>query len=180
MSIEITASTTFRSCLHRATRAERYIHRQRKNMNSMDELNQGQVVRSRWWYGVAFFVTSLTLTWVSYGILRMVSSTLSPSSTALVPSSPELGGVFLFSAAVSGLFVVITSLLAPLYSLCLYLDVHSLQTSEKWAPNRIVWGGISVLHVLSLVFSPVQLITIPAGGIYLYTRYRQIGLGSSQ
>lgn len=142
----------------------------------MSESKQSRATGSRWWYGVAFFVLSLTVVWGAYLVLQAVSSPQAPSSTALIPSDPRLGGIFLASAVLSALFVLITSLLAPLYSLCLYLDVRSLQASEEWAPNRVVWGFVSLLHLLSFVFSPVQLITIPAGGVYLYLRNESVGL----
>ncbi|SDN18714.1 hypothetical protein SAMN04487949_3593 [Halogranum gelatinilyticum] len=144
----------------------------------MTESKQHRATGSRWWYGIAFFVLSLTLVWVSYLVLQTVSGPQTPSSTALVPSDPRVGGIFLASAVLSALFVLITSLLAPLYSLCLYLDVRSLQGSEEWSPNRAVWGLVSLVHLLSFVFSPVQLVTIPAGGAYLYLRNRSVGLRS--
>lgn len=73
--------------------------------------------------------------------------------------------------------ILIGGLLAPLYSICLYLDVKALQQNNSdWTPNRVLWGVISVLHLGSFVFSAVQLITIPAGVVYLYKRHKEVKL----
>ena len=133
---------------------------------------------SRWWYGVAFFIGVLGVVWASYGILHLVSEPQVGSPPTLVPSSPETGLVFLFSLLTVAATVLIGSLLAPLYSLCLYLDVRALrQNNSNWIPNRVLWGAVAILHLGSFVFSAVQLITIPAGVVYLYKRHKEIGLG---
>jgi predicted PurR-regulated permease PerM len=132
---------------------------------------------SRWWYGVAFFIGVLGVVWASYGILHLVSEPQVGSPPTLVPSSPETGLVFLFSLLTVAATVLIGSLLAPLYSLCLYLDVRALrQNNSNWIPNRVLWGAVAILHLGSFVFSAVQLITIPAGVVYLYKRHKEIGL----
>jgi hypothetical protein len=133
---------------------------------------------SRWWYGVAFFIGVLGVVWVSHGILHLVSEPQAGSPPTLVPSGPETGLVFLFSILTVAATVLIGSLLAPLYSLCLYLDVRALrQNNSNWIPNRVLWGAVAILHLGSFVFSAVQLITIPAGVVYLYKRHKEIGLG---
>jgi predicted PurR-regulated permease PerM len=132
---------------------------------------------SRWWYGVAFFIGVLGVVWASYGILHLVSEPQAGSPPTLVPSSPETGLVFLFSILTVAATVLIGSLLAPVYSLCLYLDVRALrQNNSNWIPNRVLWGTVAILHLGSFVFSAVQLITIPAGVVYLYKRRKEIGL----
>jgi hypothetical protein len=86
--------------------------------------------------------------------------------------------LFLFSLLSLAATVLIGSLLAPVYSLCLYLDARALrQNDSDWIPNRVLWGGVAILHLGSFVFSAVQLLTIPAGVAYLYKRHKEIGLG---
>lgn len=132
---------------------------------------------SRWWYGVAFFIGVFVVVQASYGILQLVSEPQAGSPPSLVPSSPETGLLFLFSLLSVTATVLIGGLLAPLYSLCLYLDVKALrQKDSDWIPNRVLWGGIALLHLGSFVFSAVQLLTIPAGVAYLYKRRKEIGL----
>jgi len=132
---------------------------------------------SRWWYGVAFFIGVLGVTWASYGILHLVSEPQAGSPPSLVPSGPETGLLFLFSILTVAATVLVGNLLAPLYSLCLYLDVRALrQNSSDWIPNRVLWGAVAILHLGSFVFSAVQLVTIPAGVVYLYKRHKEIGL----
>ena len=117
------------------------------------------------------------MVWASYGILHLVSEPQAGSPPTLVPSSPETGLVFLFSILTVAATVLIGSLLAPVYSLCLYLDVRALrQNNSNWIPNRVLWGTVAILHLGSFVFSAVQLITIPAGVVYLYKRRKEIGL----
>lgn len=132
---------------------------------------------SRWWYGVAFFIGVLGLTWTSYGILQIVSEPQAGSPPSLIPSNPELSLVFLFSTLTVVATVLVGSLLAPIYSLCLYLDVRTLRKNDSnWIPSRILWGAVGILHLGSFLFSAVQLVTIPAGVVYLYRRYKKIGL----
>jgi hypothetical protein len=133
---------------------------------------------SRWWYGVAFFIVVFVLVQGSYGILQLVSEPQAGSPPSLVPSSPETGLLFLFSLLSVVATVLIGGLLAPLYSLCIYLDARTLrQKDSDWLPNRVLWGSVAILHLGSFVFSAVQLITIPAGVAYLYKRHKEIGLG---
>jgi len=133
---------------------------------------------SRWWYGVAFFIGVFLVVQASYGILQLVSEPQAGSPPSLVPSGPETGLLFLFSLLSVAATVLIGSLLAPLYSLCLYLDARALrQNDSDWIPNRVLWGGVAILHLGSFVFSAVQLITIPAGVAYIYKRHKEIGLG---
>lgn len=133
---------------------------------------------SRWWYGVAFFIVVFVVVQASYGILQLVSEPQAGSLPSLVPSSPETGLLFLFSLLSVAATVLIGGLLAPLYSLCIYLDARTLrQKDSDWIPNRVLWGGVAILHLGSFVFSAVQLITIPAGLAYLYKRHKEIGLG---
>jgi hypothetical protein len=116
--------------------------------------------------------------WTSHGILQIVSEPQAGSPPGLVPSDPEVSLVFLFSVLTVAATVLVGSLLAPVYSLCLYLDVRALRKNgSDWTPNRVLWGAVGVLHVGSLVFSAVQLVTLPAGIAYLYRRYRTVGLG---
>ena len=133
---------------------------------------------SRWWYGVAFFIVVFVVVQASYGILQLVSEPQAGSPPTLVPSSPEAGLLFLFSLLSVAATVLIGGLLAPLYSLCIYLDARALrQKDTDWIPNRVLWGGVAILHLGTFVFSAVQLITIPAGVAYLYKRHKEIGLG---
>ena len=133
---------------------------------------------SRWWYGVAFFIGVFVLVQASYSLLQLVSEPQAGSPPSLVPSSPETGLLFLFSLLSVVTTVLIGGLLAPLYSLCIYLDARTLrQNDSDWIPNRVLWGGVAILHLGSFVFSAVQLITIPAGVAYLYKRHKEIGLG---
>ena len=132
---------------------------------------------SRWWYGVAFFIGVFGVVQASYGILHLMSEPQTGSPPSLVPSGPETGLLFLFSLLTVAATVLVGSLLAPLYSLCLYLDVRALRQKERdWIPNRVLWGAVAILHLGSFVFSAVQLITIPAGVVYLYKRHKEIGL----
>ena len=132
---------------------------------------------SRWWYGVAFFIGVFVLVQASYGLLRLVSEPQAGSPPRPVPSSPESGLLFLFSILTVGVTVLVGSLLAPVYSVCLYLDVRTLrQANSNWIPSRVLWGVVAVFHLGSFVFSAVQLITIPAGVVYLYRRHKRIGL----
>jgi len=132
---------------------------------------------SFWWYGVAFFIGVFVVVQASYGLLQVVSDPRAGSPPSLVPSSPEAGLLFLFSILTVAATVLVGGLLAPLYSVCLYLDVRTLhQHNSDWIPNRVLWGVVAVLHLGSFVFSAVQLITIPAGVVYLYRRHKTIGL----
>jgi hypothetical protein len=132
---------------------------------------------SRWWYGVAFFIGVFLVVQASYGLLQLVSEPQAGSPPSLVPASPETGLLFLFSLLTVAATVLVGSLLAPLYSVCLYLDVRTLhQTNSNWIPSRVLWGVVAVLHLGSFVFSAVQLVTIPAGVLYLYRRHKKIGL----
>ena len=138
----------------------------------------GKSSSSPWWYGVAFFIGVFGVVQASYGILHLVSEPQFGSPPSLVPSGPETGLLFLLSILTVAATVIIGSLLAPLYSLCLYLDVRALrQNNSGWVPNRVLWGSVAILHLGSFVFSAVQLITIPAGVVYLYRRHEKIGLG---
>jgi|AntDeeMetagen134_2_1112570.scaffolds.fasta_scaffold00156_11 hypothetical protein len=133
---------------------------------------------SRWWYGVAFFIGIFVVVQASYEILHLVSEPQAGSPPSLVPYGTETGLLFLFSIVTVAATVLLGSTLAPLYSLCLYLDVRALrQNNSDWIPNRMLWGGVATLHLGSFVFSAVQLITIPAGVVYLYKRRKEIGLG---
>lgn len=133
---------------------------------------------SRWWYGVAFFIGLFVFVQASYGILHLVSEPRAGSPPSLVPTGPETGLLFLFSLLSVAATVLVGSLLAPLYSLCLYLDVRALrQSNSNWIPNRMLWGTVAILHLGTFVFSAVQLITIPAGVAYLYKRHKEIGFG---
>ena len=115
--------------------------------------------------------------WASYGTLHLVSEPQTGSPPSLVPAGPETGLLFVFSSLTVAATVLIGSLLAPLYSVCLYLDARALrQTNSDWIPNRVLWGAVAVLHLGSFVFSAVQLITIPAGVAYLYKRHKEVGL----
>ena len=144
----------------------------------MSEKSPGKSSISRWWYGVAFFIVVFVVVQASYGILQLVSEPQAGSPPSLVPSGPETGLLFLFSLLSVAATVLIGSTLAPLYSLCLYLDARALrQKDSDWIPNRVLWGGVAILHLGSFVFSAVQLITIPAGVAYLYKRHKEIGLG---
>jgi hypothetical protein len=132
---------------------------------------------SRWWYGIAFFIGVFVVVQASYDVLQLVSDTQPGSPPSLVPSGPETGLLFLFSLLTVAATVLVGSLLAPLYSVCLYFDIRTLQHSNSnWAPSRVLWGAVAVLHLGSFVFSAVQLITIPAGVVYLYKRHEKIGL----
>ena len=144
----------------------------------MSEKSPGKSSISRWWYGVAFFIVVFVVVQASYGILQLVSEPQAGSPPSHVPSGPETGLLFLFSLLSVVATVLIGGLLAPLYSLCLYLDARSLrQKDSDWIPNRVLWGGVALLHLGSFVFSAVQLITIPAGVAYLYKRHKEIRLG---
>jgi len=143
----------------------------------MSEKSPDKSSISRWWYGVAFFIVVFVVVQASYGILQLVSEPQAGSPPSLVPSGPETGLLFLFSLLSVAATVLIGSTLAPLYSLCLYLDARKLrQKDSDWIPNRVLWGGVAILHLGSFVFSAVQLITIPAGVAYLYKRHKEIGL----
>ena len=143
----------------------------------MSEKSPGKSSISRWWYGVAFFIVVFVVVQASYGILQLVSEPQAGSPPSLLPSGPETGLLFLFSLLSVAATVLIGSTLAPLYSLCLYLDARKLrQKDSDWIPNRVLWGGVAILHLGSFVFSAVQLITIPAGVAYLYKRHKEIGL----
>ena len=144
----------------------------------MSEKSPDRSSNSRWWYGVAFFIVVFVVVQASYGILHLVSEPQAGSPPSLVPSGPETGLLFLLSLLSVVATVLIGSLLAPLYSLCLYLDARALrQNDSDWIPNRVLWGGVAILHLGSFVFSAVQLITIPAGVAYIYKRHKEIGLG---
>ena len=133
---------------------------------------------SRWWYGVAFFIGVFVLVQASHGILQLVSEPHPGSPPSLAPSGPGTGLLFLLSLLSVAVTVLIGGLLAPLYSLCLYLDVRELRQNDgDWMPNRVLWGFVAILHLGSFVFSAVQLLTIPAGVAYLYRRHKEIGLG---
>ena len=139
--------------------------------------SSGRPSSSRWWYGVAFFIGIFVVVQASHGMLHLVSEPQAGSPPSLVPSGPETGLLFLFSLLTVAATVLIGSLLAPLYSLCLYLDARTLrQNDSDWIPNRVLWGGVAILHLGTFVFSAVQLITIPAGVAYLYKRHEEIGL----
>jgi hypothetical protein len=144
----------------------------------MSKKSLGTSSNSRWWYGMAFFIGVFVVVQASYGILHLVSEPQAGSPPSLVPSGPETGLLFLFSLLSVAATVLIGSLLAPLYSICLYLDARALrQKDSDWIPSRVLWGGVAILHLGSFVFSAVQLVTIPAGVAYLYKRHKEIGLG---
>lgn len=131
----------------------------------------------RWWYGIAFFVGVLVLTWVSYGLVQFVTEPQPGSPPTLLPASQGTGLIFLFSTFTTAVLVLVGSLLAPLYSLSLYLDVRALhQNNSDWRPSRVLWGAVSLLHLGTYVCSAIQLVTIPAGVVYLYARRRKVGL----
>jgi hypothetical protein len=133
---------------------------------------------SRWWYGIAFFIVVFVVIQAAYGILQLVSEPQAGSPPSLVPSGPDTGLLFVFSLLSVVTTVLIGGLLAPLYSLCIYLDAKQLRQNDgDWIPNRVLWGGVAILHLGSFVFSAVQLITSPAGVAYLYKRHKEIGLG---
>jgi len=133
---------------------------------------------SRWWYGVAFFIGIFVVVQASYEILHLVSE---PQAGFLHQASyrtvQRLACYFVFHSH-GGSDSSAREHSSPLYSLCLYLDVRALrQNNSDWIPNRMLWGGVATLHLGSFVFSAVQLITIPAGVVYLYKRRKEIGLG---
>jgi hypothetical protein len=112
---------------------------------------------SRWWYGVAFFIGVFVIVQASYGLLQSVSEPQAGSPPSLVPSNPETGLLFLFSLLSVVATVLIGSLLAPLYSICLYLDTRTLrQRDSDWIPNRVLWGGVAILHLGS--FGSVEIL----------------------
>jgi hypothetical protein len=98
-------------------------------------------------------------TWpVQRGVSRvkLVSDTQAGSPPSLVPTGPETGSLFVFSILTVAATVLDGSLLAPLYSLCLYLDVRTLhQYNSNRIPNRVRWGVVAVLHFGSCVLSAV-------------------------
>lgn len=129
---------------------------------------------SRWWYGVAVPVGVLPLTWVAYGLLRLVSDLGPGSPPGPVPAAPGAGPALLFASVATAALVLVGSLLAPVYALCLALDVRAVRRSGgDWTPSRAVWGAVGLLHLGTFVFSAVQLVTVPAGAAYLYRRHRR-------
>ncbi len=86
---------------------------------------------SRWWYGVAFFIGVLGLTWASYGLLHLVSEPQVGSPPTLVPSGPETGLLFLFSLITVAATILIGGLLAPLYWHCLVSDLLNRRSSVE-------------------------------------------------
>lgn len=143
----------------------------------MDDLATEDGGGSRWWCGVALSIAVLGLTWVSWLGLTATSEPQAGSPPFLAPVSPEAGGLFAVSLVFTALFVLATVLLVPVFSLSLVLDVRRLRGQRiGWRPSTLVWGAVSTLHLGSFVFSPVQLITVPAGLWYLYARRKHVGL----
>jgi hypothetical protein len=88
-----------------------------------------------------------------------------------------MGGLFILPLFSTVLFVLSTAVATPLYSLSLAVDVSKLRKTDcGWRPNKIGWGAVSLLHLGSFLFSPVQLVTVPAGLWYLYLRHKHLGV----
>lgn len=145
----------------------------------MPDDRQTQV--SRWWYGVAIPVVILGLTWMAWATLHLVSEVRGGTPSALVPANQALTGPFLASLIVTVAFVAAVILLVPLFAVSLWLDIRAVRRSDAdWSPSQIIYGGVALLHLASIGVPTVQLVTVPAGAWYLYTRYRRVGLWSDR
>lgn len=132
-------------------------------------------IDSKWWYGVAAPV-----------VLFLLGLAISLGSLFLIPASSQLptgsgGSVNTFmTLSLGGILIAIVLMffLVPIYALSLYKDAKAVEASdEEWSPSRFYLGAAGI-HLLGLFppFVPlVSLVTIPAGGYYLYQRREYVG-----
>lgn len=133
---------------------------------------------TRWWYGIALPIGSIVLAWGAWATLHLVSVRQPGTPPFLAPAGTTGTGSFLASIAATVLFVVLTALSVPVFSLSLFMDSREIRRADDdWAPSPILYGGISLLHLPSLFVPPIQLFTLPAGAWYLYRRWKTVGLG---
>ncbi|RLM90754.1 hypothetical protein D3D02_03020 [Halobellus sp. Atlit-38R] len=127
---------------------------------------------SRWYYGVALTVAAFLVVVVATpGLVAVMGM---PENARFVYETIPTVGVFLPFAVVFSL--VASVLLIPVFSLSLFLDTRRIRESDvAWAPDRRVWGAVAVVHLCNVLVPLVWLLSVPAGGYYLWLRRQQVG-----
>ncbi|QCC46615.1 hypothetical protein [Halobellus limi] len=127
---------------------------------------------SRWYYGVALTVATYAVVLVSAPIVFATLGT--PDNAAFVYDvAPSVGALLPFVLVLS---LVGGVLLIPVFSLSLYLDARAVDESDAdWSPDRRVWTGVAVAHLCNILLPFVWMVSVPAGGYYLWQRHRRIG-----
>ena len=127
---------------------------------------------SRWYYGVALTVATFAVLVVATPLLAGILGV--PENAAFVYETVPTVGLFLPLVVV--LALVAASVLVPVFSVALFLDVRRIRGSDAdWSPDRRVWGAVAVAHLCNLVVPVVWVLTVPAGAYYLWRRGRRLG-----
>jgi len=127
---------------------------------------------SRWYYGVAVTVATYGVLLVSAPVVLAIFG--SAGNAAFVYDvAPSLGALLPFVLVFS---LVGGVLLIPVFSLSLYLDARAVRESDvDWNPDRRVWTGVAVAHLCNVLFPVFWMLSVPAGGYYLWQRHERVG-----
>ncbi|MFA1609420.1 hypothetical protein [Halobellus rubicundus] len=127
---------------------------------------------SRWYYGVALTVAAFAVLAVAVPLLGAVLG-VSANAEFVYETIPTVG---VFLPLVVLLALVAALVLIPVFSVSLYLDVRAVRESAVgWTPDRRIWGVVAGVHLLNVLVPMTWLLSVPAGGYYLWLRHRRVG-----
>ncbi|MFD1598778.1 hypothetical protein [Halobellus rarus] len=127
---------------------------------------------SRWYYGVALTIAAYAVVLVSAPIVG-ASIGVQENAAFLYETVPALAALLPFALVLA---LVLGVLLIPVFSLSLYLDARAVDESDvDWHPDRRVWTAVAVVHVLNVLLPLLWLVSVPAGGYYLWQRHHRVG-----
>lgn len=125
---------------------------------------------SNWWYGVAGVVLVGGI-----AVLGMIAF-LGGAASGMLGQGGAVGrglGVLGFFG-VGGVFVLFLS--TPVFTVSMLADVRRLRSVRAgWQPNRLVWGGVALAHLVTFVRPVYSVATLSAGLVYLVLRHTRVG-----
>ncbi|WP_049985145.1 hypothetical protein [Halobellus rufus] len=127
---------------------------------------------SRWYYGVALTIATYVVVLVSAPIVLTLIG-VQENAAFLYDTVPAFAALLPF---VLVLALVLGVLLIPVFSVSLYLDARAVGESDVgWEPNRTLWAAVGVVHLLNVLVPMIWLLSVPAGGYYLWQRHERVG-----
>lgn len=118
----------------------------------------------RWWHLIcaAGFTGLFAVPVLGVTVRGLAVSSSLASTAGAAPSSGSSVGTLLIEA----MFVLALLMAVPGLAVALYRDASEL-VREAWTPNPRLYGALAFVYPLSLLVA----------GIYLYRRYRHVGIG---
>ncbi|WP_336024389.1 hypothetical protein [Halobellus salinisoli] len=127
---------------------------------------------SRWYYGVALTVATYAVILVSAPIVLTLIG-VQENAAFLYETVPAFAALLPF---VLVLALILGVVLIPMFSLSLYLDALAVGESDvEWEPNRTLWAVVGVVHLLNVLLPMIWILSVPAGGYYLWRRHDRVG-----